>query len=143
MALGSNPVAANSTSNILSVSGKVFLDIHVTTECRFTLKCVCNMIKTHKFPCHPCHIFEYVYPHTFYVNFLLKRHVTRDTRISCTSYHMEWTDNKPLFWQDVSLKFCNLAKSFKHYYIFGFHFPEAIKTTTMIHYYYCLMASGK
>ena len=113
-------------------------------------------------PCHPCYIFEYVYPHTFYVNFLLKRHITHGHRISCTSYHMEWTDNKPFSgligprhmtasqavaikagWQDVLLTFCNLAKAFKHYYIFGFHFPEAIKTITMIHYCYCLMVSGK
>ena len=37
----------------------------------------------------------------------------------------------------------DLAKAFKHYYIFGFHLPEAIKTITMIHYCYCLMVSGK
>ena len=95
MAVGSNPVAATSTSNILSVSSKEFLDIHATTECRFTLKCVCGMIRTQKTPCHPCYIFEYVYPHIFHANFFLNRHATRSQRISCTSYHMERTDNNP------------------------------------------------
>ena len=46
-------------------------------------------------PCRPCYIFEYVYPHTFHVNFLLKRHASRGNSISCPSYHMERTDNKP------------------------------------------------
>ena len=45
--MGSNPVAATSTSDIASVSSKEFLHIHITIECRFTLKCVCDMIKTH------------------------------------------------------------------------------------------------
>ena len=44
--------------------------------------------------------------------------------------------------QDAPLMFCNLAKAFKHYYIFGFHLPEVIKTITVIHYCYCLMVSG-
>ena len=111
-------------------------------------------------PCHPCFIFEYVYPHTFHVNFLLKRYITHDHGISCTSYQR--TDNKPCSgligqrlwlqvgqlpikagWRDVPLTFCNLAKAFKHYYIFGFHLEEAIKTITVIHYCYCLMVSGK
>ena len=47
MVLGSNSVAVTSTLDIASVSSKEFLDIHATTECRFTLKCVCDMIKTH------------------------------------------------------------------------------------------------
>ena len=94
MVLGSNSVAVTSTLDIVSVSSKEFLDIHATTECRFTLKCLCDMIKRQS-PCHLCYIFEYVYLHTFHVSFLLKRHVTRGHRISCLSYHMEQTDNKP------------------------------------------------
>ena len=47
MFVGSNPVAATSTSDIASVSSKEFLHIHATTEYRFTLKFVCDMIKTH------------------------------------------------------------------------------------------------
>ena len=162
--MGLNPVAATSTSDIASVLSKEFLQIHTTTVCRFTLKWVCDMIKAHspQSPCHPGYIFEYVCPHTFHVNFLLKRHITCGHRISCTFYHMERTDNKPFsgligpsMWLqvgqlpikagrwDVPITFCNLAKAFKHYYIFGFHFPEAIKTIIMIHYCYCLMVSGK
>ena len=45
--------------------------------------------------CDPCYIFEYVYSHTFHVNFLLKRHVPCDQRISCFSYHKQRTDSKP------------------------------------------------
>ena len=47
MVVVSDLVAATSTSDIASVLSKEFLDIHATTECRFTLKCVCDMIKTH------------------------------------------------------------------------------------------------
>ena len=47
MVVGSNPVAATSTSDIMSASSKEFLHIHKTTESRFTLKCVCDMIKAH------------------------------------------------------------------------------------------------
>ena len=47
MFVGSIPVAATKTSDIASVSSKDFLDIQATTECRFTLKCVCDMIRTH------------------------------------------------------------------------------------------------
>ena len=162
MVVGSNPVAVTSTSDIASVSSKEFLHIHATTECRFTLKCVCDMIKTHKFPCHPCYVLEYIYPHIFHVNFFIKRHATHGHRISCTSYQMEWTDNKPFSGlidprrlttsRAVAHQSCvarcyphvlYLAKAFKLYYIFGFHFPDAIKTITMIHYCYCSIVSGK
>ena len=61
MVLGSNSVAVTSTLDIVSVSSKEFLDIHATTECRFTLKCICDIKKTQS-PCHSCYIFEYVYP---------------------------------------------------------------------------------
>ena len=96
MVVGSNPVAATSTSDIASVSSKEFLYIHATTECRFFLKCVFDMKKNTQSPCHLCYIFVYVYPHTFHVNFLLKRHINRGHRISCTSYYIEGTDNKPI-----------------------------------------------
>ena len=46
-------------------------------------------------PCHPCYIWV-VYLHTFHVNFLRKRHVSRGHRISCPSHHMERADNKPI-----------------------------------------------
>ena len=112
--------------------------------------------------CHSCYIFEYVHPHTFHVNFLLQRHITRGYRTSCTSYHTDRTDSKPFSrligprhmtasravahqsWvARCSLTFCNLAKAFKHYYIFDFHLAEVIKTIRMIHYCYCLMVYGK
>ena len=37
------------TSGIAPVLSKKFLDIQVTIECRFTLKCVRNMIREHAF----------------------------------------------------------------------------------------------
>ena len=50
MVVGSNLVPATSASDIASVSSKELLDIHATTGYRFTLKCVCDMIKTNSFP---------------------------------------------------------------------------------------------
>ena len=47
-----NPVAVTSTSNIAPVLSKEFLDIQVTTECRFTIKRVCDMIKTYSQMAH-------------------------------------------------------------------------------------------
>ena len=46
-------------------------------------------------PCHPCYIFEYVYLNTFYVNFLLKSHVSSGHIIPCLPHYMEGTDNEP------------------------------------------------
>ena len=46
MVVGSNRVALKKTSDIAHVSSKEFLDIQAA-ECRFTLKRVCNMMKTH------------------------------------------------------------------------------------------------
>ena len=43
----SNLVAVTATSDIAPVSRKDFLDIEATIECRFTLKCVCDMIITY------------------------------------------------------------------------------------------------
>ena len=45
--MDSNPTAFTSTSGIVHVSRKEFLDIQVTTECRFTLKRVFDMIRTY------------------------------------------------------------------------------------------------
>ena len=39
--------SASLTSDIPPVSSKKFLDIQATTECRFTLKRECDMIRTH------------------------------------------------------------------------------------------------
>ena len=93
MVLGSNSVAATSTLDIASVSNKEFLDIHATTECRFTLKCICDIKKTHSLLVTLAIFSSTFTPHTFHVSFLLKRHVTRG--ISYPSYHMEWTDSEP------------------------------------------------
>ena len=44
MFVGSNPAAVTYTSDIALVTSKEFLDIHATTWCRFTVKCVGDMI---------------------------------------------------------------------------------------------------
>ena len=49
MVVASDPIAVISTSDIASVSSKEFLNIQATTECRFTLKRVRNMIRTHSY----------------------------------------------------------------------------------------------
>ena len=93
MAVGSNLVAATSASDITSVLSQEFLHIHATTESKFTLKCICNIIKTHSLL-----VTLAVLLSTFtliHVNFLLKRYITRGHRISYTYYHIERTDNKP------------------------------------------------
>ena len=45
--VGSNPVPVTKISDIAPVSSKEFLDIQTTRECRFSLKRVCDMIRTH------------------------------------------------------------------------------------------------
>ena len=160
--MGSNPVAATSASDIASVSSKEFLHIHATTECRFTLKSVCDMIKTHSllvtlaifFSTFTCIHFM----STFFSRGILL--VATESHVSLTKWgglitnHLvDWYDQGILlqigqlpikaWWRDVSLTFCNLEKAFKHYYIFGSHLPEAIKTIAMIHYCYCLIVSKK
>ena len=47
MVVGSNPVVVTETSDIAAVLNKEFLDIHATAECRFTLKRIWDMIRTH------------------------------------------------------------------------------------------------
>ena len=47
MIVGSNPVSVTETSDIAPVSTEEFLDIQATTECRFTLKRVHDMIITY------------------------------------------------------------------------------------------------
>ena len=49
MVLGSNLVAVSQISDIAPVSSKEFLDIQATIECRFSLKCVRDMIITYEF----------------------------------------------------------------------------------------------
>ena len=48
MVVGSNPIAFTETSDIASVLSKEFLGIQATTECRFTLEGVHDMIITYK-----------------------------------------------------------------------------------------------
>ena len=45
--MGSNPAAVAYTSDIAPVLSKEFIDIQATTECRFTLKRVRDMIRTY------------------------------------------------------------------------------------------------
>ena len=45
--VGSNPVAFTQTSVNVPVSSKLFLDVQGTIECRFTLKCVSDIILTY------------------------------------------------------------------------------------------------
>ena len=45
--VGSNLVAVTQTSDIAPVSNEEFLDIQATIECRFTLKCVRDLIITY------------------------------------------------------------------------------------------------
>ena len=44
--VGSNPVSVTQTSNIANVLRKKLLDIQATIEYRFTLKRVCDMLRT-------------------------------------------------------------------------------------------------
>ena len=44
--MGSSPVAVTASSDIAPVWSKEFLDIQITSGYRFTLTCVCDMIKT-------------------------------------------------------------------------------------------------
>ena len=48
MVLGSNLFAVTWTSDNVPVSSKNILDIQATTECKFTLKRVCDFIRTHR-----------------------------------------------------------------------------------------------
>ena len=45
--MGLSPGAVTSTFDIAPVSSKEFLDILATTECGFTLKHICDMIRTY------------------------------------------------------------------------------------------------
>ena len=45
--MGSSPVAVILTSDFALASSSGFLDIQATIECRFSLKCVRDMIKTY------------------------------------------------------------------------------------------------
>ena len=44
---GSDPITVTKFSDIAPVLSKEFIDNQATTESRFTLKCICDMIKTH------------------------------------------------------------------------------------------------
>ena len=47
MVLGSSSTAVTLTSDSVPLSSKEFLDIQATTECRFILKRIHNMIRTY------------------------------------------------------------------------------------------------
>ena len=47
LVVGSNLIAATETSDIVPISSKDFVYIQATTESRFTLKCICDMIITY------------------------------------------------------------------------------------------------
>ena len=88
-----------------------------------------NLVSSHVTTslCHLC------YTSLLYINFLLKRHLSRGHKIFCPEDHLEWTGNK-LFsgmigprhmttirelsirtgWRDAPLAFCNLAKTFSN-----------------------------
>ena len=92
--VGSNPVAVLYTSDITCVLSKEFLDSHATTECRFTLKCVCDMIRTHSLLVIVT-IFFILFTCIHFMSIFLARGTSCGHRISCPSHHMERTDNKP------------------------------------------------
>lgn len=46
MAVGLNYIAVNEVSDTASVLNKEFLNTQATTDCRFTLKHLCGIIKT-------------------------------------------------------------------------------------------------
>ena len=120
----------------MSVSSKEFLDIQATTECRFTLKSVCDMTRRYSLL-----FILAIFLSTFtciqlQVNFLVNRHLFCGHRMSYIANHLEQTDNKTFSglvgprhmtsrrqlpikaeWQDAS---------------FGFY-----------NYCYCLVVSGK
>ena len=45
--MGSSPVAVTQTSDFMPASSKEFVDIQATIECGYTLKQVCDMIRTY------------------------------------------------------------------------------------------------
>ena len=57
MVVGSSPAAITLTSDIVPVSSKEFLDTQATIACVFTLKHVCDMIRTYSQSCGYSKIF--------------------------------------------------------------------------------------
>ena len=147
--MGSNPITATSISDIASVLSKEFLHIYTTAECRFTLKCLCDKIKIHSLL-----VTLAIFLSTFTRKHFVSTFFSRGILLVVTESHAPLTSSIGLItnrlvdwygqgtwlqvgqlpikagWRDVPITFCNLAKAFKHYYIFGFPFPEAIKTIT-------------
>ena len=133
-------------------------DIQATTECRLTLKQVCDMIRAYSLL-----VILAIFLSTFtWINFMSTFFSTGTSLVVTESHTLHATWNRLIAihvvdWQgqwhmilkwvvahqswfaDASLAFCNLAKAFKHNTIY-----LAIKTaTTVIHYCYCLVVSGK
>ena len=83
-------------SDIASVSSKELLDIQATTQCRFTLKRVCVMIRTYSLL-----VILAIFLSTFIlinfksVNFLVNRHLSRGHRIAYIAHQLEHINNKP------------------------------------------------
>ena len=54
--MGSSLVAVTYNSDFVPASSKEFLNMQVTIECGFTLKCICDMMRTYSqyfLPFHP------------------------------------------------------------------------------------------
>ena len=89
-------VVVTKTSYMASFSSKEFLDIQATPDCRFTVKRVSGMIRTHNLLVTVAiFLSTFTYIHKFHVNFLLKRHLSRGHKTSCSAHHLERTDIKP------------------------------------------------
>ena len=80
---------------ITSVLSKEFLDIQATTECRFTLKYVFEIMRKHSLLVILAIFFSaFSCIHFMSISFWKQRYLSRDHRISCPAHHLEQTDNK-------------------------------------------------
>ena len=129
----------------MSVLSKEFLDIQATTECGLTLKCVCDIIRTHSLiVILPIFFSAFSCIHLMLTFFSRERHLYRAHKNLYPAHHLEWADNKQfsgfigsryiiknetvVWWvARFSLAFCHLAKAFKHntiYLVFIFLRPS-------------------
>ena len=113
--------------------------------------------------CHNCYTFEYIYLYIFQVHILLKRHLPRDSSISCPAYHLELTNNNSFAWliwlymwlevvccpSELGGEMLPLRSGIrpKHLNTILYIWPSLSRghhiVTIMIHYRCCLMASRK
>ena len=69
---------------------------HLTAECRFTLKYICDMIRTHSLLVILSKFLSAFSCIHFMSNFSSRHsHLSRGHRISCPAHHLKQTDNKP------------------------------------------------